>query len=251
MNLTLDVTSVTEVKAMLDGMGKNSKKATQRWVNWIGIGAQAEMRKALPTRFHMRGTTEGFERAVVFTAAQRRGTRDRAAELHIGGPGFGQSRTQKLGVLLARHEADNQRSNDGQVYFDGRGRAMTGLGFFLPAKGLRTNTQNPPRKLYPANIGAALRLSPDSRLYLAKGTKNKKGAQFATSYFATRKGIFRRVHSLFGRSTPELVWFFKRTVKTPARLGLWDTARQYSADHAHRLGIQAIDETVFAATLGK
>ena len=250
MNLSLSITGVPEVQKMLDGLGKNAPAATRLWANWVGLEAQGAMRQALPTRFHLRGTKDGFEKAVVFTSAKTRGTRDIQAALHIGGPGFGASRTQKLGVILARHEAESTRANNAQIFFDGRGRAMTGLGFYVPAKGLRPDSTNPPRKLYPSAIGAALRKTPDSKLILAKGTKKGTKKNAGVSYFATRKGIFRRLHSMFGgRVEVDALWYFSNRVRTPARLGLWTTAQRIFEARAVALGRQAVEETLFRATL--
>lgn len=251
MKIGIELKGVAEVQKMLAAIPKHAKEAQQRWTNWVGIEAQGAMRDALPNRFAMRGTTEGFRDAIVFTQARARSGRVLSAELKVGGPGFGQSRTQKLGVLLARHEEVGSRSESRQTFFDGRGRAMHGLGFFVPARGLRTPTANPPRKLYPSSIGAALRLTPDSRLILAKGTKqgSKKGGT-GESYFATPKGIFRRKHTSFGgRVAVDPIWYFVRNVRTPARLKLWETAERVMQVRAIALGQQAIEETLFRATL--
>lgn len=250
MNISMKVEGVAEVQQMLAGIGKHAPKAVATWANWIGLEAQGEMRRQLASRFALRGTADGFSQAIVFQQATLRGARAQQAVLKVGGPGFGQSRTQKLGQILARHEDAGVRTQSDQTYYDGRGRAFR-AGFFLPARGLRTSTQNPARKLYPSSIGASLRLTPDSRLILAKGTKNgSKAKGTGESYFATPKGIFRRKHTSFGgrvQVTP--VWYFSQKVRTPARLGLWKTADEVFQRRAVALGLQAIEETLFRATL--
>lgn len=252
MDIKLKVVDTADVQVMLEAMGKGpARQAVQRWSNWLGLEAQGEMRGQIPTRFSMRGTADGFRQAIVFSSAQMRGEREMKAELKVGGPGFGQSRTQKLGVILARHEEAATRTESGQVFYDGKGRAMTGLGFFLPAKGLRTAANNPPKRMYPAAIGAALRMTPDSRLVLAKGTKKgSKAKGTGESFFATREGIFRRKHTSFGgRTDVDAVWWFRGRIRTPARLGLWMTAEKVFQRRAIALGVQAIEETLFRQTL--
>ena len=160
--------------------------------------------------------------------------------MKVGGEGVGQSRTRKLGQILARHEEGQVRTESSQVFFDGRGKAMTGLGFFLPAKGLRTSTQNPPRKLYPSSIGAAMRLTPD-KLILAKGTrKGTKRTGTGESYFATTEGIFRRRHSRMGRADAEAIWWFRGRVRSPARLRMWETAE----DVFNRFSLRYLEEAI-------
>lgn len=253
MNISLKVESVAEVQKALAGIGKTqSKKAVRLWANWCGLEMQGEMRRQIPQRFNFRGTAEGFKQAIVFSRAQTKGDRELSAHLTVGGPGtFSKSRTQKLGMILARHESGETRVETNQTFYNGRGQAMTGLGFFLPAKGLRTATQNPPRQMYPVNIGAALRLTPESTPILAKGTKKgSKAKGTGVSFFATRQGIFRRKHTRFGgRVEVEAIWWFRRTIRTPARLKLWETAEKVFAARSVALGMQAIEETLFRETL--
>lgn len=238
---------------MMTALGPQCRNAQRLWVNWIGLEAQGEMRKTIAQRFHLRGTEDGFKQAVVFKAAQvsriDSGTAQVSADLHVGGPGFGQSRTQKLGRILARHEDAQTRTENSQVYYNGKGQAMTGLGFFLPAKGMRTNSTNPARKLYPSAIGSAMRRTP-SGVTLAKGTKKgSKKTGSGVSYFATRKGIFMRKHTLFGgRVQVEALWWFNSKVRTSARLELWDTALRVFDAKALPLGLQAIDEAIWRAS---
>ena len=251
MNISLKTEGVAEVQKALEGLQKTTaKRAVVLWANWVGLESQAEMRRQLGSRFSFRGTSERFEKAIVFQQATQGGKREAQAVLKVGGPGYGQSATQNLGVILARHEEADARTQSNETYYDGRGRAFR-AGFFLPAKGLRTTTSNPPRAMYPTAIGAALRLTPESRLVLASGTKKgskKKGT--GSSYFATPKGIFRRRHTNFGGKVDvEAVWWFRSNIRTPARLGLWTTAEQVIQSRAEALGLQAVEEAIFRATL--
>jgi hypothetical protein len=183
-----------------------------------------------------------------------RGEREVKAELKVGGPGFGQSRTQKLGQILARHEEANARTkatNGGLadlVRISG-GRLLEG-GYFVPANGLRTSTTNPPRSLYPRAIGVQMRADASGRMFFAKGTKKgSKRTGTGRSYFATEQGIFERRHTGFGQADVRAIWWFRRTIRTPARLGLWDTAERVFQVRAVALGMQAIEETLFRAAL--
>ena len=253
LQVRLRLENVASVQARLSTMGAGANKAVQLWTNWVGLEAQGEMRRDLPSRFKMRGTQALFEKAIVFQSALTSGPRKKQAILKVGSDGPGGTRasaTKNLGEILARHENADVRTNSSTVYFNGRGQAMTGLGFFLPAKGLRTDTTNPSKGLYPKAIGAMIRLTPDSRLILAKGTKRgTKASGTGVSYFATRDGIFRRRHTSFGRADVEAIWWFTSRIRTPARLGLWTTAQRVFDLRGEALGHQAIDEAIFRASL--
>ena len=70
------------------------------------------------------------------------------------------------------------------------------------------------------------------------------------SYFATKTGIFRRKHTGFGgRVAVDAIWWFRPTVRTPARTKLWETAEKVWQTRAVSLGQQAIEETLFRMTL--
>lgn len=252
MNLTIKVDGLADVKAMFRQLGEDADHALRLSTNMLGEKAQFDMRRTLDSRFSFRGTATQFKKAVVFQEAKQKKARSIQAVLRVGSDfgGTKASATFNLGRLLARHEEADSRTESGQVFFDGRGRAMTGLGFFLPAKGLRTSSANPPRKYYPSSIGAALRKTPDSRLILAKGTrKGTKKTGTGESFFATRDGIFRRRHTGFGgRVDVEALWWFRRTIRTPARLGLWETAQEVFDRFAVSYAIQAIDQVIKRST---
>lgn len=242
---TITVVGSDDVKAELAKLGKDAPEAVRIATTLIGERAQREMRQKLPTRFTFRGTAEAFSRAIIFQAPRASATRKMTAMLKVGSDtgGTKATATRNLGVLLARHEEPDSRTETGQVVFDGRGRPMTGLGFFLPANGLRTRATNPPRKYYPSSIGAALRRTPDNRVLLAKGTKKgSKSRGTGESFFATRLGIFRRRHTSFGgRAEVQAVWWFTRTIRTPARLALWETAESVFDRFAVAMTFDAID----------
>ena len=252
MNLNIRTEGTAEVQRMLAALGPNAKKASTMWVNWIGLEGQGAMRAELPQRFTMRGTADLFRKAVVFQQATNNGKRERQAILRIGSDGPGgtkASATKNLGNILARHEEAETRTDTKQVYRLSKGGVVKG-GFFLPANGMRTSSSNPPRSQYPTSIGAQIRSDPSGRVYFASG--NQKGSKKkgnGSSFFVTEKGIFRRRHTSFGRAEIEAVWWFTKTVRTPARLGLWATAEKVFETRAIALGMQAIDETIFRSTL--
>lgn len=257
MNLSIRTEGVAEVKQAMAALGRNAPKAVTLWVNSVGLTAQGEMRERLPSSFSMRGTQEQFRKAVVFQSASTKGKREKQAILVIGSDGPGgtkASATKNLGRILARHEEGETRTERNQVYRLGSGGVITS-GFFLPAKGLRTSTTNVPRSMYPTSVGAQIRSDPSGRVFFAKGTKKGSKKQgTGVSYFATTKGIFRRRHTLFGKTASgrdvdvEAIWWFRYTVRTPARTKLWETAQRVWDTKAVALGQQAIEETLFRMT---
>lgn len=241
MDLTIKIEGDLRVKELLRQIGDQAPHAIRLAANETGESMQRAMRREIPNRFAQRGTREGFAQAVVFSKAIPGRTNRASAILKVGGPGFGQSRTQKLGVILARHEESQVRTESGQTFYDGRGKPLSAKGFFLPAKGLRTSTQNPPRKLYPTSIGAAMRI--DGKMdgpYLAKGTKKGGKRRVGVSYFATDKGIFMRKHSNFGRADVEAIWWFRGRIRSPARLRMWETAE----DVFNRFSLRYLEEAI-------
>lgn len=243
MKISAIVSGMDEVQKLFRGLKDNAPHAQRITANTLGEMAQREARAGLSRRFMFRGTRQGFERAIVLQKAKETPRGPVAAELVVGAA-FGSSATTKLGRILARHEEAESRTHTGQVAFNSRGKAIKATGFFLPAKGLRTASANPPRRMYPAAVGAAMRLTPDSRLIIAKGTRKATKQRAGESYFATEKGIFRRVHSGFGRAEAQAIWWFRGRVRTPARLGLWDTARQVVDAHSLRVAAEAVETVI-------
>lgn len=234
-----------EVRRSLQQLGKDAPQAIRIATTQIGEHAQRQMRSQMASRFSFRGTLAGFQKAVVFQAPRETSRRKIQGVLKVGSDqgGTKATATRNLGVILARHEEAGTRTESSQVFFNGQGKAMTGLGFFIPAPGLRSTSQNPSRRMYPSNIGAAMRLDAGGKFTLASGTKKgskKKGT--GESFFATREGIFRRRHTGFGgRVDVEAVWWFRRTIRTPARLRLWETANEVFDRFSVAYAIDAIE----------
>jgi hypothetical protein len=236
-----------ELKAELRKLGADAPHALRIATTLLGERAQREMRQQMGNRFSFRGTKAGFDKAVVFQAPRETAKRKVSGTLKVGSDtgGTKATATRNLGILLARHEEADTRTETGQTFFDGRGRPLTGLGFFVPAKGLRTTSANPPRKMYPSSIGASLRTTPDNRVILAKGTKRgSKKTGWKVSYFATRKGIFMRRPSGVGGDVVEPIWYFVRSIRTPARLRLWETAQEVFDRFAVSYALDAIDTVI-------
>lgn len=242
MNITAAVDGVAQVQRLFHALETNAADAARIAANMLGEDAQKAVRDNIARRFTFRGTRDQFNRAVVFNRARIRNGHEVQAELRVGGSDtFRTSATQKLGTMLARHENADSRSTSGQIFYNSRGKAMSNLGYYLPANGLRTSTTNPPRKLYPSAIGVALRRTPENRLIRAKGTRKATRKSYGVSYFATEQGIFRRVHSGFGRAEAQAVWWFRRRIRTPARLGMWETAQRVFATNGTAYAIRAIE----------
>ena len=246
---TITVVGSDEVRASLAALGKDAPHAIRIATTNIGEHAQRVMRAQIGQRFTFRGTSSGFQKAIVFQKPKDTATRKIQGVLKVGSDqgGTKSTATRNLGVILARHEEADTRHENQQTFYDGRGRPMTGLGFFLPAKGLRTSSSNVPRNLYPRNIGAAMRRDASGGYILAKGTrKGTRKRPNGESFFATRNGIFRRRHSLMqtafgGRVQVEAVWWFRSRIRTPARLRLWDTAQEVFDRFAVSYAMDAID----------
>lgn len=252
MSFTIKVDGTNEVKQMFAQLGDDAGHALRIAANSLGEHAQRTMRQRLADRFTMRGTREGFERAVIFQAAKSNNPRRTQAVLKVGSDqgGTKATGTRRLGLILARHEEASTRSS-AEVYRAG-GKTFVG-GFFIPAKGLRTASANPPRSLYPSAIGAKMRTQPDGTGIFAKSkrkTRSSKGnvVRGESFYVIPNVGIFRRRQSQFGSlrggsvmSDGEPIWWFNQRIRTPARLGLWETAQEVFDRFAVSYAIDAVD----------
>lgn len=243
MQNAITVYGAEEVKAELAKLGRDAPHAVRIATTLIGEHAQRTMQAQIGQRFTFRGTTERFQKAIIFQAPRNGSSRKVQGVLKVGSDtgGTKATATRNLGVILARHEEPDSRTTQ-QIYRLANGKYIT-AGFFLPAKGLRTASQNPPRALYPTSIGAQIRTDPSGDAYFAKGTKKgskKKGT--GASYFATQQGIFKRRHTGFGgRVQVEAIWWFRSRVRTPARLRLWETVEQVFERFAVAYAMDAID----------
>jgi hypothetical protein len=252
MQQTITVFGAAEVKAELKQLGDDAPAAVRIATTLIGEHAQRTMRAQIGDRFQFRGTGEGFKRAVIFQAPKESAKRKVQGVLKVGSDqgGTKATATRNLGVILARHEEASAR-NTRQIYRMGNGQYIQ-AGYFLPAKGLRTASSNPPRSMYPTSIGAQIRTDPKGDAYFASGRKKgtkKKGT--GASYFATRQGIFKRRHTNFGgRVQVEAIWWFRPHIRTPARLLLWETAEDVFNRFAVAYAMDAID-TVLERTSPK
>lgn len=245
MNISMKIEHLPDVQREIAKLGPNAVHAKRIWGNTLGEQMQRQMRTRLPQRFTQRGTAEAFSRAIVLSVAKQNSRRTETI-LRIGSDGAAGTKatgTKKLGIILARHEdADTRRSN--AVFRTSSGDVPQG--FFIPAKGLRTSSQNPPRSLYPTSIGAQMRRG-DGRAdnYFAKSvrkTRKVKGqvVRGESFYVIKNVGIFRRRASAFGASDGEPIWWFAQQVRTPARLKLYETAQEVFDRFAVAYGMDAV-----------
>lgn len=262
MDISVDVMGTDSIRSLINALGKAAPETRKRWVNWIGIEAQGEMRKQLPSRFTMRGTADQFRKAIVWkipkTAQADDSHKQFRGELVVGSSSGGTKATAtgNLGRLLARHEDDDTRSS-AESFRTSDGRTIS-AGFFIPANGIRTNTTGIPRAMYPRSIGATIRTGDGADVrgqgYYAKSVRGtvrgRKKSTLGESYVITEKGIFRYQHSIsLSHVKPKPIWWFTRRIRTPARLRMWETAQQVLDTRAEALGMQAIEETLFRITL--
>ncbi|MBK6455364.1 MAG: hypothetical protein IPF87_04715 [Gemmatimonadetes bacterium] len=181
---------------------------------------QSAMQERMPRIFQLRGSERLFRQAVKSKPATKR---DLIANVRIEGPETAKGYDARVSRLILRHEKGGARTSDAVYRVHGQ---LQALGFFLPAKGLRTPAVNVPRRLYPSNIGAALRRNVDGSSYFAnsrKGRKVKRGnAQREFSYVALPSGIYeRRRFGSFSALRP--LWHFERTIQLRPRLGFFTT----------------------------
>lgn len=259
MKLSVKLEGAQDVKAMLAGMGKAAPDALRMAANSLGEHMQSRMRNEIPKRFTFRGTQSQFNQAVVFRKAIP-GRKGRAsAELTVGSEDAGRSATKMFGRMLARHEEADSRTGNANV------RLSSGLtknvGFFLPSGQLRNKTTNPPRGLYPHNIGATLYNAKSGEAFYAsstKKTKKVKGVQkVGASFIVTEDGVFRwkhdfssfsnrKGHSFSDRAEP--MWWFTKRIRTPRRLKMWQTANETFDKYAIGHLMDAIDVVTSRST---
>ena len=184
---------------------------------------QRAMQARMPRVFNLRGSETLFRNAVKAKAATKR---DLVANVRIEGPETAKGPNARISRMIMRHEKGGPRFSDAVYRVNGTMRA---LGFYLPAKGLRTPATNVPRKLYPVNIGALLRRDVDGSSYFAnsqKGRKRQRGKEFTgreRSYFATVTGIYERRHFGPNRSALRRIWAFEPRIVLKPRLGFFST----------------------------
>lgn len=226
-SIHIQVKGLKEVERALGDVHKKQLPfAISKGVNDTVRAAQRAMQVQMGRSFTLRGTEPMFQRAVraTFSDYRKKGS---VGSVFIEGPASGAiSTAARVARMILRHETGGSHTSSATyrtVRTDGRA-----LGFFLPAKGLRTPSHNAPRRLYPANIGVQKRRDADGSTFYAtnqKGRKLKRGAPARElSYFATVKGIFERRHFGSG-SAVRLLWWFKRSITLKPRLRFYETVQ--------------------------
>lgn len=211
-------------KAVLDSLrelGRQGPFALAAGITMTVKQAQTSMQNRMPQAFHLRRTEQLFRQAVKATFATKAKPE---GNVRIEGPQSGAiSTAARVAGMILRHEEGGTKTSSA---FFRAGNKLLPMGFYLPTKGLRTANQNPPRAIYPANIGATLRVDPSGKAYYAasqKGRKRQRGAAGREkSYFVTEKGIFERRH-LGSFSAVRLLWAFERSITLPPRLKFYET----------------------------
>lgn len=241
--ITADTRSVTQELAAI---GRQAPFAVALAITRTVKEAQVAMQAQMPRAFHLRGTEALFRKAVkVQTASKSR----LEGNVRIDGPETVKGQDARISRMILRHEEAGAAHSDAMYRLtDGR---MKALGFHLPAKGLRSSAANPPRKLYPRNIGIASRATADgSRIFASsrKGRKVVRGQdQREFSYFVTsRGGVYER--RVFGSgSAVRLIWWLRRDVAHQPRLRFFETV-ELKVDERYRPNLlDAIDEAMQTA----
>lgn len=242
--ITADTKSV---QAELAAIGRQAPFAIALGITTTVKEAQLAMQAQMPRAFKLRGTEALFRKAVkVKTASKSRPEGD----VRIEGPETVKGPDARISRMILRHEDGGSSQSDAMYRLtDGRMKAM---GFFLPAKGLRSSASNPPRKLYPRNIGIASRATADgSRIFASsrKGRKVVRGQeQREFSYFvSSRGGVYER--RVFGSgSAIRLLWWLRREVSHQPRLRFYEVVSE-KIDERYRINLlNAIDQAMKSAT---
>lgn len=170
---------------------RDALRDRSREIEWAGIlGAtrvaqvtRTAEQQRLSRAFKLRGTEAFFRSAIRSTMASRAKPN---AEVTVAS-------NLRAGSILTRHEEPGIRRS-GRTYTDpNSGRTVVG-GFAIPVAGLRTDSANPPRSLYPTNI-------------LRRASRGR-GAQ---TFFVLPSGIYERRH--FGStSAVRLLWAFRQQI---------------------------------------
>ena len=226
--MKLSIEDTAALKAEFKAVGRQAPFALSLAINNTGLKAQQAVRQEVARSFSLRGTGSFFDKGVVF----KRGTKSKPmAELMIGVSGGAKGgATARATAILARHEEAGSRESTEVVR---AGSQLVPAGFFLPGPGLRTPSTNVPRRLYPAAIGATIRLEPSGKAYYASTVKERGRGQrkVRDAYFVIpRVGIFQRQSGGLG-SKVRPIWFFARRVRTPARTGFQRMADETIEDH--------------------
>lgn len=240
---------VKQVQEELKAIGRQAPFALALGITRTTQDAQRAMQARMPQVFQLRGTERLFRNAVKMTSATK--TKPEGA-VRIQGPETPKGPDARVARIILRHEDGGQKSSDAMYRLE-TGR-MKALGFFLPAKGLRSPAGRVPQKLYPRAIGVASRMDASGASFFAKtqkGRKVKKGeAQRELSYFVSaRGGVYER--RVFGSgSAIRLLWWLRPQISLRPRLGFFDTVERVMDERYRPNLLRAIDEALRTARPG-
>lgn len=240
---------VKQVQEELRAIGRQAPFALALGITRTTQDAQRAMQARMPQVFQLRGSEALFRKAVqITTATKTKPEGNVRVEARVNNT----RDIARISRIILRHE-DGGAKRDDSMYRLESGK-LKPLGFYLPAKGLRTASAQVPRKLYPRNIGIQIRIEASGSLFYAntrKGRKVKRGQeQRELSYFVTaRGGVYER--RVFGSgSAVRLVWWLRREVVLRPRLGFFDTVERVMDERYRPNLLAAIDEALRTARPG-
>lgn len=202
--------------------------AVARGLNRTAEEAQTRHQASLfgAFRFRTAQSAEAFRRAIKLHPRERATRYKLTAMLRVEGSG-GPSSEARLRRMIYRHEDGGTSEGN----------------FFLPARGLRTSTTNPPRSLYPKNLG----IEPRRRIEGGFTRAQQQGKQGA--YVVPGVGIFQRLTSdrvstrrrtadgrsflATGRNSTRgtrPLWWFKQRITLRPRLRFHETVERVTRD---------------------
>lgn len=237
---------VKQVQAELRAIGRQAPFAVALGVTRTTQDAQRAMQARMPQVFQLRGTERLFRSAVKMTSATK--SKPEGA-VRIQGPETPKGPDARVSRIILRHEDGGQQRSDAMYRLETG--TLKSLGFFLPAKGLRSANAQVPRKLYPRNIGVSSRRDASGESAFATSRKGRKvtrgGTQRELSYFvSSRGGVYER--RVFGtRSAVRLLWWLRPQISLRPRLGFFDTVERVMDERYRPNLLAAIDEALRTA----
>lgn len=237
---------VKQLQEELRAIGRQAPFALALGLTNTTKDAQRAIQARMPQVFQLRGTERLFRSAVKMTSATK--TRLEGA-VRIQGPETPKGPDARVSRIILRHEDGGLQRSDAMYRLETG--ALKPLGFYLPAKGLRSGNAQVPRKLYPRNIGVSSRrdVSGDSVFSSTrKGRKVKRGQdRRELSYFVSaRGGVYER--RVFGSaSAVRLLWWLRPQITLRPRLGFFDTVERVMDQRYRPNLLAAIDEALRTA----
>ncbi len=214
MDVMLIQHDTEEVKAWLAQFGKQVPFAGSIAINRTGEDVLAETRTVMPRKFTIRTFSGRQFLPDAKLIGSRRATKTRlAAFVGVGNPAAGPKTMQgRMHSIYARQEYASGPSQAGRN------------DFFIPADRVDNPGYQPPRRLYPVNLGLATKRGITGTWSMpARGIKRKKDGYFILpSVNGSRKGygIYHRDAGARGpgsRGDISAVWFLRPSIRRTPR----------------------------------